>query len=228
VCARREAEISAAAREIAEATGAEVMPVVADMTKPADIGRLVETTFERFGAVHVLVNNAGGPPAGDILKLTDEQWEEGFQLTLMSMVRCTRAVLPRMIAQKWGRIITITSIAAKQPINELLLSSTIRPGIQGLTRVLSSLHAASNITVNTICPGFILTKRQEELSHARASQRNLTFDQYLGEQAMSIPAGRLGRPEEVGDVVAFLASEQASYINGTNLLVDGGLARGVY
>ena len=160
--------------------------------------------------------------------MTDAQWEQGFQLTLMSMVRCTRAVLPHMIAQSWGRVITITSIAAKQPINELLLSSTFRPGILGLTRVLSSLHAGRNITVNTVCPGFVLTKRQEELSHARAAQRNTTYEVYLKDQATTIPAGRLGRPEEVGNVVAFLASEQASYINGVNLLVDGGLAKGIH
>jgi 3-oxoacyl-[acyl-carrier protein] reductase len=146
----------------------------------------------------------------------------------MSVVRLTRAVLPIMTAQRWGRVITIVSIAAKQPINELLLSSAIRPGILGLTKVLSNLHAKDNITVNTVCPGSILTKRQEDLAHARAAQKNLTMEQYFAETAAAIPAGRLGRPEELGSVVAFLASEQASYVNGINVLVDGGAAKGIF
>jgi 3-oxoacyl-[acyl-carrier protein] reductase len=133
-----------------------------------------------------------------------------------------------MIGQRWGRIITITSIAAKQPINELLLSSAIRPGILGLTKVLANEHAKDNITVNTICPGNILTKRQEELSISRAKQWNMTLDEYLMETARAIPAGRLGTPEEIGNTVAFLASEQASYINGVNLLVDGSAAKGIH
>jgi 3-oxoacyl-[acyl-carrier protein] reductase len=124
--------------------------------------------------------------------------------------------------------VTIVSIAAKQPINELLLSSAIRPGILGLTKVLANLHAKENITINTVCPGQILTKRQEELSTSRAAQKNQTMEEYLKEVARSIPTGRLGRPEELGAAVAFLASEQASYINGVNLLVDGGAAKGIH
>ena len=228
ICSRREKEIGDAAREIARETGVEVVPIVADVTKSTDIKALVEETVRRFGNVHVLVNNAGGPPAGGLMDLTDEDWKRAHYLTLMSTVRLTREVLPHMIAGRWGRIITIVSISAKQPITELLLSSTIRPGILGLTRVLATQHANDNITVNTVCPGNVLTKRQEELSRARAAQRNMTFEQYLEEAARSIPTGRLGRPEEIGDVVAFLASEKASYINGANLLVDGGLAKGIH
>jgi 3-oxoacyl-[acyl-carrier protein] reductase len=228
ICSRREEEIRKTAAEITEQTGAEVVAVAADVTVPEDIQRFVATAIERFGTVHVLVNNAGGPPAGDILSLKDADWEKAFQLTLMSMVRMTRAVLPFMMNQNWGRLITITSIAAKQPINELLLSSTFRPGISGLTRVLSNLHAINNITTNTICPGYILTKRQEEVGRARAGVRNITFDEYLAESAKMVPTGRLGRPDEIGNVVAFLASEQASYVNGVNLLVDGGLAKGIH
>jgi 3-oxoacyl-[acyl-carrier protein] reductase len=176
----------------------------------------------------VLVNNAGGPPTGDILSLKDEDWQKGHDLTLMSMVRLTRAVLPMMIQQRWGRIITITSIAAKQPINELLLSSAIRPGILGLTKVLANQYAKDNITVNTVCPGNVLTKRQEELAASRAAAKNISMEQYLKETASVIPAGRLGRPEEIGNVIAFLASEQASYINGVNMLVDGSAAKGIH
>lgn len=228
ICSRREREITQTATEIQEITGALVVPMQADVTNPDDIERLVAETDKRFGTVHILVNNAGGPPTGDLLTLTDEDWQKGHELTLMSMVRLTRAVLPLMVRQQWGRIITINSIVAKQPINELLLSSAIRPGILGLTKVLANQYAKDNITVNTVCPGHILTKRQEELAASRARAKNISMEQYLRETAGAIPAGRLGRPAEIGQSVAFLASEQAAYINGVNLLVDGGAARGIH
>jgi 3-oxoacyl-[acyl-carrier protein] reductase len=174
------------------------------------------------------VNNAGGPPTGHILKVPDEEWSKGVQLTLMSVIRLIREVLPHMEKQRWGRIVSIVSIVAKQPIDDLLISSTLRPAILGLTKVLSNQYAKDNITVNTVCPGLILTKRQEELSASRASDKKMSLEEYLADNARTIPAGRLGRPDEIGNVVAFLASEQASYINGVNLLVDGGSARGIH
>jgi len=228
ICSRNEQSIKKTAEEIRSKTGATVVPVVADVSKEEDIERFVATAIKEFGTVHVLVNNAGGPPTGHVLKVSEEEWAKGVQLTLMSVVRFIRAVLPHMERQHWGRIISIVSIAAKQPIDDLLISSTLRPGILGLTKVLSNQYAKDNITVNTICPGLILTKRQEELSVSRAADKKMTLEEYLSENAKSIPAGRLGRPEEIGNVVSFLASEQASYINGVNLLVDGGAARGIH
>jgi 3-oxoacyl-[acyl-carrier protein] reductase len=228
ICSRRKKEIQAAADEIRLKTEAEVIPVGADLTMPSDIENFIEAGRKRFGTVHILVNNAGGPPTGSILDLPDEEWEKGFNLTMMSMVRMSRGVLPMMIQQKWGRIITITSYAAKQPINELILSVSMRPGIHGLSRVLSNLYAKYNITINSICPGNILTKRQEELNRKRAEEKNMPLADYLMQVAAQIPAERLGRPDEIGSVAAFLASEKASYINGVNLLVDGGLTKGVY
>jgi 3-oxoacyl-[acyl-carrier protein] reductase len=228
ICSRNEESINRTAAEITSQTGAVVIPVAADVSKVPDISQFVQTAVQEFGKIDILINNAGGPPTGHILKLPDEEWSRGVQLTLMSVVRMVREVIPHMQQQKWGRIISIVSIAAKQPINELLISSTLRPGILGLTKVLSNQYAADNITVNTVCPGLILTKRQEELSVSRAADRNLSLEQYLEESAKAIPAGRLGRPEEIGDVVTFLASEQASYINGVNLLADGGSARGIH
>ncbi|MBI3585829.1 MAG: SDR family oxidoreductase [Ignavibacteriales bacterium] len=228
ICSRREKEVRQTAEEISQQTGSKVVPVVADVSKQEDIKKFVGAALKEFGTIHVLVNNAGGPPTGHITSMTDEEWEKGVQLTLMSAVRLSREVLPMMEKQQWGRVITIVSLVAKQPLNELLISSTLRPGILGLMKVLSNQYAQHNITVNTVCPGLILTKRQEELSASRAAEKKMTFEEYLADSAKAIPTGRLGRPEEIGNVIAFLASEQASYINGVNLLVDGGIVKGIY
>lgn len=227
ICSRRKKEITEAAEEIERSTGSRVVPVEADMTKQEDITRFVEVAKREFGTVHVLVNNAGGPPTGNILEMPDAEWEKGFNLTMMSAVRLTREVLPMMASQRWGRIITITSYVAKQPINELILSASFRPGIHALTKILSNLHAKDNVTVNAVCPGNILTKRQEDLSRMRAEQNKMGLEEYLQDAARQIPAERLGRPDEIGGVVAFLASEKASYINGVSLLVDGGITKGI-
>jgi 3-oxoacyl-[acyl-carrier protein] reductase len=227
ICSRSEKNIESTAEEIRSKTGATVLAVVADVSKRGDLKRFVGVAVKEFGTVHVLVNNAGGPPTGHVLSLPDEEWEKGVQLTLMSVVRLAREVLPLMERQKWGRIITILSLVVRQPINELLISSTLRPGIMGLTKILSNQYAKENITVNCVSPGSILTKRQEELGAARAADKKMTFEEYTAESVKGIPAGRFGRPEEIGNVVAFLASEQASYINGVNLLADGGAVKGI-
>jgi 3-oxoacyl-[acyl-carrier protein] reductase len=228
ICSRSDDSINKAADDIRSATGARVLPVRADVSDQADISRLLETVTAKLGPVQILVNNAGGPPTGDILAIPDEEWLKGYHLTLMSVVRLCRGVLPEMRDAKWGRIITITSIAAKQPINDLLISSTLRPGIHGLTKVLSNKFAGSGITVNTVCPGNILTHRQEELMAARSKAAGLSPAELMNGIVKEIPAGRLGKPGEIGSVVAFLASEQAAYINGVNLLVDGGQSKGIF
>jgi len=230
VCSRdkkRIAEAAAGMRRTA-AKGAEVVPMVADMSNADDIGRLVRATVKRFGRVDILVSNAGGPPVAAFPDLSDEAWERGTQLTLMSTVRCIRAVIPYMKKRGWGRIVTITSIAARQPINDLVISSSIRPGLLGLTKVLGNQYSADGICINAVAPGFILTDRQKEIGAARAKAKGITFEEYLKESAREIPLGRLGRPEELADVIAFLCSERASYVTGTTITVDGGLARGIF
>lgn len=227
ICSRRKHAIEATAKEIREESGVEVLPIVADVSKQKDLVRLISRVKKAFGSIHILVNNAGGPPTGNILTMPDDEWQKGIDLILMSIVRLTRAVLPMMVAQKWGRVITITSITAKEPINDLLISSTLRPGILGLTKVLSNQHAAKNITVNAICPGMIFTKRQEELMRTRLNARRISAARYMREAVENIPAGRFGMPEEIGAAIAFLSSEQAAYINGIGLLIDGGMAKGV-
>lgn len=230
VCSRdrkRIAEAAAGMRRTA-AAGAEVVPMVADMSSAVHIGRLVKATVKRFGRVDILVSNAGGPPVAAFEDLSDEAWERGTQLTLMSTVRCIRAVIPYMKKQGWGRIVTITSIAARQPINDLVISSSIRPGLLGLTKVLGNQYSADGICINAVAPGFILTDRQKEIGAARAKAKGIAFEEYLKESAREIPLGRLGRPEELADVIAFLCSERASYVTGTTITVDGGLARGIF
>ncbi len=210
------------------AASPEIVPVVADVSRPEDVRRLIADTADRFGRIDILVTNAGGPPVARFPDLDEEAWDAGIRLTLLSVVRLIREVLPHMQAQKWGRIVNITSIAARQPIEDLVLSSTLRPGVLGLAKVLADRYGSEGILINNVAPGFILTRRQEDLLESRARERGLTREQYMEESARAIPMRRLGRPEELADAVVFLASERASYINGATLSVDGGLTRSLF
>jgi 3-oxoacyl-[acyl-carrier protein] reductase len=239
ICSRDEARIRTAAEGIAEAAArppskaAEsapppvILPVAADLSRAGDTERLVQTALDHFGRIDILVNNCGGPPVAGFARLDDAAWEAGVQLTLMSTVRMIRLVLPHMQRRRWGRIITITSIAAKQPIHDLVISSTLRPGLLGLHKVLADRYGADGILINCVAPGFILTARQEEVSKSRSAERGISHAQYLEEAARDIPMRRLGRPEELADVIVFLASERSSYVNGATISVDGGLIRGL-
>ena len=230
ICSRNRRRISRAAVEIAAdpRVRSTVVPIVADLRRAPDVRTLVERTVKRFGRIDILVTNAGGPPVAEFLELDDRTWERGVRLTLMSTVRCIRAVLPHMRRRRWGRIINITSIAARQPIDDLVISSTLRPGILGMTKVLANRHAQEGITFNSVTPGFILTARQQEIAEARGKTLGLSEAQYLKRVARDIPARRLGDPDELAHVVAFLASERASYVTGATVSVDGGLAKGLF
>ncbi len=227
MCARNKEILDKAAQEITTDTNGEVLAVGADISRSDDINRVVDTAVAKFGTVHILVNNTGGPPVADIENLTDAAWSDGFELVLMSMIRFTRRVLPYMRKQKWGRVVTITSIAAKQPIDDLVISSTLRPGIHALSKMLTNKYAHENILCNTIAPGFILTKRQEEIFSARAQHSGTTIDQEMKQIIDNIPVKRMGSPEDVADAIAFLISEKAGYIAGTTLSVDGGQTKGL-
>lgn len=228
ICSRTKRDIERTAKEIRKHSGADVIPLVADVSRAVDLKRIERCVEREFGTLHVLVSNAGGPPRGDLLTMKESEWKRGVELTLMSTVRLVRAYLPGMITQGWGRVITITSVAAKQPIDDLLLSTVLRPGIHALSKVISNQHAASNITINTVCPGYILTERQRDITKRRAVTSGIPVEEMMRGMTSGIPAGRMGRPDEIGSVIAFLASERASYINGVNILVDGGMTRGVY
>jgi 3-oxoacyl-[acyl-carrier protein] reductase len=228
VFSRSKEKIERAAREIAAQTGADVAGFEADVSKAGDIQRVVHQTVERFGALHILVSNAGGPPVETFDRLTEEQWADGIQLTMMSTIRLIRAALPLMQKQQWGRVITVNSIAGHQPIDNLVISSSIRPGLIGLQRVLATKYAKEGILFNTICPGLIFTDRQRQIAEKQIAETGATLDEIMSKTASTIPIGRLGTVEEFANVVAFLASERSSYITGATISVDGGSTKGLF
>ncbi|HET7452619.1 MAG TPA: SDR family oxidoreductase, partial [Thermoanaerobaculia bacterium] len=177
----------------------------------------------RYGQVDILVTNAGGPPAAKFEALTEEQWRSGIDGTLMNVIRLCRLVLPGMRERRWGRIVHMTSFVARQPADLLTVSSTIRAGISALTKTMANQVGADNVLVNAVLPGYVATDRQVELNTIRAKQEGVSLEEYTARNAQAIPLKRSARPRELGDVVAFLCSERASYVSGVSLLVDGSL-----
>lgn len=230
ISSRSRKNLAEAAGEIARSAGKQggrVVQVVADVAKVKDIKKLVAGTIKEFGRIDILVTNAGGPPVAVFPDLDDAAWQAGLELNLMSTVRCIREVLPHMQKQKWGRIINITSLTAKQPANDLIISSTIRPGILGLAKVLANQYGKEGITVNNVAPGYIMTARQKEVSQARAAHKGISVEQYMQEVCRDVPIGRYGDPAELANVIVFLGSEKASFVNGATISVDGGLVKGL-
>jgi len=227
ICARTKADIERAGVEIAKNHGVDVLAEAVDVEDRGASRTFVEAVLKRFGAIDVLVVNCGGPPPGKPLEFDDAAWAKAVDSTLMVAVNWVRAVAPGMIERKWGRIVAITSIAVKQPIDSLILSNTMRSGVTGFCKTMSKELAPHGITVNTICPGLIQTDRILHLAQAQAKDAGISVDEALKRRTADIPAGRIGRPGEVGALIAFLAGEPASYITGTTILVDGGMYRGL-
>jgi 3-oxoacyl-[acyl-carrier protein] reductase len=223
IAARNQEVLEQTAQEIQRTTGGTVLALPTDLSQPDEIESLVTKAVETLGGIDILVNNAGGPPSGQFETLSDEQWQSAFNLNLLSAVRLIRAVLPSMKQRQGGRIIHIVSSSVKEPIAGLLLSNAIRPGVVGLAKTLSRELAPYQITVNNVCPGRILTDRLREGSSFRKKlAQGLTEEEALKDLAKDIPLGRIGRPEELGALVTFLASQQAAYITGTTIQIDGG------
>lgn len=228
MCARGETALHEAAAAIRASSSVEVEAVVADVARPEDVERLVKTANDRFGRVDILVTNAGGPPSGKFESLGPEKWSDAVQLTLLSTVNLCRAVVPGMRERRWGRIINVTSITVKQPVEGLMLSNSLRAGVTGFARTLANEVARDGITVNNILPGYTRTQRVEELARATAAREKISVAEAMKKTEAEIPMRRLGEPNEFAALAAFLASERASYITGTSIQVDGGWIKSLF
>jgi 3-oxoacyl-[acyl-carrier protein] reductase len=228
VCSRDQAKVDRVAQEIEVRTGSRVAAIAADLSVTEDIERVVAHGIERFGKVDILVTNIGGPPAGKFEALAREAWEDATRSLLSSVLDLTRLVLPGMKERRWGRILNITSIAAKQPVENLILSNSLRAAVTGFSKTLADEVAEFGITVNNIMPGYTLTERVEELARSIAEKERISAEDVRKRWEATIPMRRLGRPDEFAAMAAFLVSERASYITGSSIAVDGGWIRSLY
>lgn len=227
ICSRDQTAVRETAEAIAKEFQGMILNHACDVLSEADRQSFFDATLKRYGRIDILINNCGGPKPGGFKDAQDpKDWQDAFERSLMQVVRWTQAVVPHM--QGWGRIVNIVSTSVKQPIDGLLLSNSIRPGVIGFTKTISRELMAQGITINCLLPGTIRTDRMLQLCQARADKEKIPFEQALADRAKEIPAGRLGEPEEVGAVVAFLCSQQAGYITGTTITVDGGLTRTIF
>ena len=227
ICARGADALRETAESIRAASGVRVVEVAADLSDPADVARVAERALAEFGRVDVLVTNGGGPPAGPFETHSADAWQAAVRQTLMSVVELTRAVLPGMKERRWGRIINVTSIAVKQPVDNLILSNSVRAAVTGFARTLANEVAPFGITVNNVMPGYTRTQRVEELAERNASLKGTSPDAERAVWEGQIPMARLGESTEFAAMVAFLASERASYTTGASIPVDGGWIRGL-
>lgn len=223
VSSRDEAGITATAHEIAARHGVTVVPAAADVADPAAASSLVAKAIESFGSLDILINNSGGPPSGRFLDLDDDAWQSAFNLLLLGVVRLIRAAYPYLRDSGHGRIITVASTSVKQPIEGLILSNALRSGVVGLSKTLASEFGPDGVTVNVVAPGNILTDRLRE----RSAASGVPIEDALRAAEKNIPLGRIGMPDDMGALVAFLCTDAAAYITGTLIPVDGGLTRGV-
>ena len=228
ICARNRERLFKTGDEIAAKTEGVVRAIVADVRDKKQVSEMVEQTVKELATIEILVSNAGGPPSGMADDFALDDYRDALELNLMSTINLCYEVIPFMKKKKWGRIINLTSVAAKQPIDSLILSNTARAGVLGFSKSLSNQVASYGITVNSICPGYTKTERLEELARSFEESGKGTVKDFYKNIQKNIPGGRLGTPEEIAQAVAFLASDGAGYITGVALQVDGGYTKGLF
>jgi 3-oxoacyl-[acyl-carrier protein] reductase len=219
ICARNKENLEKTKQEIEKQTNRELLALTGDLSVAADRESIIKTVLQAYNKIDILVTNTGGPPAGKFEEIKQQDWDKAYNNLLASVVGLINGFLPGMKQQQWGRIISITSISVKQPINNLVMSNSVRASVVGLIKTLASELAMYNITVNNVMPGYTETDRLKDLI-----ENNPSFASVKAE----IPLGRFGKPEEFAAAVAFLASERASYITGVSLAVDGGWTKGMF
>ena len=229
ICSRSKENLENAKNEISEFRPEnlknKILAIKTDLNDEEQIKSLVERTIKEFGRLDILVHNAGGPPSAPINKINKEDWQKSINLNLLSLVRVSELILPYMQQQQFGRIIAITSVSVKQPLNNLVLSNTTRLGVVGFAKTLANEYAKDNILVNVVCPGPTLTNRMKELIKKQMRETGKSKQEVMNFWLENIPLGRFGHPEDLANLVVFLASERASYITGTVVQVDGGFVK---
>jgi len=228
ICSRSQDNLKKAQKKIREISREnKIFSIVADLESEKDIKNLINETIRMFGKIDILIHNAGGPPSAPISKITKEDWTRSIDLNMLSFIKITELVIPIMQEQDSGRIIAITSVSVKQPLDNLVLSNTTRLGVVGFAKTLANECAKDNILVNVACPGPNLTARMKQLIHKTSKDTGKSEEEVKKIWTDQIPLGRLGNPEELANLVVFLASDRASYITGTVIQVDGGFVKGV-
>lgn len=228
IVARHGDELEQAAADIEAATGSDdVLAVVADLANADDTQRVFDSTMERWGRVDIVLNNLGGPPPGELQDFTDEQWHAAFELNFQSAVRLNRLVVPGMRERKHGRIVGVLSKTIKEPEDRLGLSTVARTAMSSYSKLLAQEVVGDGITVNNVLPGSVATGRLTSVIVAQAKANSRSIDEQTAVRLASVPAGRFGEPDEVGDLIAFLASGRAGYVTGQNIAIDGGQIKGL-
>jgi 3-oxoacyl-[acyl-carrier protein] reductase len=225
ICARTARDLESAAAHIQQASGREVFWRPVDVADQVSIARFVGEVEARFSRIDICITNTGGPPTKLFAETSTEDWRTAIDELLMSAVFFAKETLPCMVKRKWGRFLTITSYSVKQPVDGLLLSNSLRAAVTGLVRTLANEYATHGITVNNVCPGYTRTARLDDLAGSISARSGVKPEEVFANWIRQIPAGRIGTTEEFASVVAFLASERASYVNGSSVAVDGGAVR---
>jgi len=224
---RSEENLKKAAEQIKEKTGNSTLIYPGDLSLDGKAEEIVDRVSHELGPIEILVVNAGGPPAGPFMNHSKEVWQKAADLTLFSSINLARAVIPGIVEKRWGRIVFITSIAVKQPVDGLIISNTLRAGLTGFAKTVSNEYARFGLTVNTVCPGYTKTERLRELAEAKSKALGGSIDDIYNDWIAGTPAGRLGNPDELAALIAFLSSEKAAFITGSSIAVDGGSYKGL-